>query len=173
MLAEELGIRLNGGLLIRTKVRLVIVEIDVLHALAEEILFRRRRSGDDRRRRLGDGKAPGGVLRSAGTLGGGVIGGGSGGAPLLRSVGLNRANTVDGNVGGVRGLPGQSGGLAKLDCIGADGDGSRRGWGGRGGWRWRRRCLLLAGSEHHDRAEGDDGGDRLEGGTFHINPFHF
>ena len=54
-----------------------------------------------------------------------VIGGGIGRADLLRSVGLNRANPVDGNIGGVGGLPGQSRGLAGLNGIGTDGDGGR------------------------------------------------
>src|ERR1700678_375265 len=125
VLAEELGVCLDVGLLIGAEVRLVVIEINVLHALAEEIFVRGRRSRGHWRRRLSDRETRSGVLRSAGTFGREVVGGGSRGSNRLRSTGLNRANAVDGNVGGVRGLPAQSCGLARLNCIGTDRDGGR------------------------------------------------
>src|SRR5277367_2785410 len=125
VLVEELGVRLDVGLLIGAEVRLVIIEIDIFHVLAEEVFVRGRRSCGHWRRWLRDREARGGVLGSAATLRREVIGGGSSRRNRLRSAGLNRADAVDGNVGGIRGLPAQSCGLARLNGIGTDRDGGR------------------------------------------------
>ena len=123
VLVEELSVRLDVGLLIGTEVRLVVIKIDVFDGLAKEIFVRGRRSCGHWRLCLRDRQARSGVLRSAGTFSGEVVGGGSGGCNRLRSTGLNRANAIDGNVGGVGGLPAQSCGLASLNGIGTDRDG--------------------------------------------------
>jgi len=40
MLVEELSVGLNGGLLVGANVALIVLEIDIFDALAEEIFFR-------------------------------------------------------------------------------------------------------------------------------------
>ena len=104
MLVEELRVGLDGDLLIGTKIRLIVIEIDVFHGRTEEIFVRGRRGGNWRRR-LGDGETRSGVLRSARAFGRQVIGGGISRGDLLRPAGLHRADAVDGNVSGVGRLP--------------------------------------------------------------------
>ncbi len=119
-------------------------------------------------RRLGDGEARAGLLRSAGAFGHQVIGGRDRRSDLLRSAGLNCADAIDGNVSGVRGLPGQGGGLPLLNRVGAHRD--RSGWRRRWWWRWWRwrRCFLRAGAEHQNGAQSDDGCEYLQGLLLHV-----
>src|ERR1700739_4924399 len=68
MLPEELGIALNGGLLIRTNRIRVVVEVDVLHALCEKLFFGSRRLRRRWRRRRIDRHARSRLLRSTRAL---------------------------------------------------------------------------------------------------------
>src|ERR1700719_4395681 len=69
VLTEELSVSLDRTLLVATNVGLVVIEVNVLDARREQILFRGRRSGSGWRRRLSDSNARGRFLRSAGSLG--------------------------------------------------------------------------------------------------------
>src|SRR5580658_10914062 len=173
MLAEELGIALGGSLLIGANIGLVVIEIDVLDILAEQILVTRSCGNRRRRwRRLGDGEARSRLLRSARTFGYQVIGGGIGRADRLRSTGLNGSDAINGNVGSVRSLPGQSRRLTSLNRIRTHRDGSGRRCRWRRWWGRRWRGLLLAGAEHENSGQSDDGCEYLQMLLFHVLPLH-
>src|SRR5438067_1310235 len=111
MLLQERHVCLNCRLLVGANIRLVVVEIDVLHILREQLLvtrcwlLRRRRW----RRRI-HGYAGGGCLRSAFTFGRQGVGGRVRRTYLLRPVRLHGAySAVNADVGGVGGLPSQGG----------------------------------------------------------------
>src|SRR5580704_2492875 len=76
MLAEELHIGLHRTLLVAADVRPVVVEIDILHVLAEQVLIRNRGRRCRRWRRLRHGDSRAGLLGSARAFRGQVIGGG-------------------------------------------------------------------------------------------------
>src|SRR5450755_896477 len=150
MSVQELHVGRQGTLLIAADIRLVIVEINVLHILAEQFLVGRRRLGWRRRWRSRHRDAGAGLLRSAGTFRCEVIRSRVRGRNGLRSVGLHRTDAVDGNVGGVAGLPGERGRLPGLDAVRTYGNRSRRSrcrcwWRRR---RWRRSGFLAARAQH-------------------------
>src|SRR5690242_8373721 len=107
MLLEEINVALQGRLLVAPHVVLVVVEEDVFHALGKHFFLGLRRGGRRWRRRSGDGDPRRGLLGAAGSLGHQVIGGGVGRGDLLRAAGLDRADAVNADVGGVGGFPGQ------------------------------------------------------------------
>ena len=107
MLREERGIGLQGSILIRTNIRFVEIEIDVLDVLVEQVLIRDGWSRWRRRRGwLGHSQSCCRLLRSAWSFGGQMIGRGFGRRYGLRAIRLNGTNAVYGNVGSVRSLPG-------------------------------------------------------------------
>ena len=102
MLIEEEHIGLDGSLLIGANVVPIVVEVDVLDVVAEEVFFRgRRRRGSFSSGRRRDGEARAGLLVSARAFGNEVIGDGIGGSDLLRPAGLNGADAIDGDIGGI------------------------------------------------------------------------
>src|SRR6266446_6543749 len=68
MLLQELSAGLQGSLLIRANVRLVVIEINVLHVLGEQLLFGQRRCWRSRCGRSIDRHTRGGILCAAGAL---------------------------------------------------------------------------------------------------------
>src|SRR5437899_4477823 len=96
VLSEELRIGLHRGLLIGTNVRLVVIEVDVFHILAKQVLIADRGSRRWRwLRRLRHRQAGGGLLRSTRTLRGVVIWGRIRRRNALRAVRLPRANAIN------------------------------------------------------------------------------
>src|SRR6266446_6079447 len=85
---------------------------------------------------------------------------------------VRRAEAVDGNIGGVAGLPRQRRGLPFIDGIWAHGD--RSGWRLRRWRRWRRRwcCLFVAGAQHQNAGQSGDGCEYFQRLTFHVLPLH-
>src|ERR1017187_9856819 len=97
-----------GMLIEELHVGLVVVEVNILHVLAEQVLVRHRRSWRRWRwRRLSYGKPRSGFLAAARSFGRQVIGRRIRGGHPLRAVGLHRSNAVDRHVGRIAGLPGQ------------------------------------------------------------------
>src|SRR5271156_6926991 len=102
MLLQELCVGLQGALIGRAYVGLVVVEEDVLHVLREEFFF--GCVGGSGRRWRGsrvDGHASGGVLCAAGALGDEMVSGRVGRSNLARAANVNRPDAVDADVGGV------------------------------------------------------------------------
>src|ERR1700728_287847 len=170
MLIEELRVGLHRTLLIAANGGLVVVEINILHVLTEQVFGRYRRSRGRRRGRLRSRKPRHGFLGSARSFGGQVIGHRIGGRHALRAVRLHRANAIDRHVGGVAGLPGQRRRLSCLNGVGTYRN--RSGWLRRWGrWRWRwRRCLLLAGAQHHYGTQHDYQCKPLHASLLHFIP---
>src|ERR1035437_2640558 len=106
MLIEELHVGLQRRLLVTANVGLVVVEVNILHVLAEQVLVRHRRRWR-RWRRLGYGKPRSGFLAAARSFGRQVIGRRIRRGDALRTVGLHRSNAIDRHVGRIAGLPGQ------------------------------------------------------------------
>src|SRR6266576_6769486 len=142
MLAKELRVALNGGLLVGTNTIRVVIKVDVAHVLREQFLFacRGRWGRWGRCGIYGDPSRC--LLRSSGTFRDQVIGRRLGRSYLLRPVRLYGTDAVDADIRGQRGLPGQRRRHPLIDGVrvGRERGGRRRGW----GRRWRRRwCLLL------------------------------
>src|SRR6516165_5446777 len=130
VLPKELRVRLHGGLLIGTDIRLVVVEVHVPDVLVEQVFFADRGSRRRRwRRRLRYRQACRGFLGSTCPFRGQMIRRRIGWRDALRAVGLHRADSIDGNIGGVAGLPRQRSrlpGLNRAGTYGNRGRGSRR-----------------------------------------------
>src|ERR1022692_3629635 len=105
MLIEELHVGLQRRLLVTANVGLVVVEVNILHVLAEQVLVRHRWNW--RRRRLSYGKPRSGFLAAARSFGRQMIGRRIRRGDALRAVGLHRSNAIDRHVGRIAGLPGQ------------------------------------------------------------------
>src|SRR5579871_750306 len=151
MLAEERHVSLDRRLLIGTDVGLVVIEVDILHVLAEQVFIRNRRGRWRRRwRSLGHSQPSRCFLRSTRALRDQMISRGVGGRDALRTIRLNRANAIDRHVSGIAGLPRQSGRLPGLNRTWIHrnrGSGSRWRW----RWWWRRGCgFLFARAKHED-----------------------
>src|SRR5882762_45867 len=168
MLAEELRIALDGRLLIRPNGIRVVVEVHVSDALSKQFLLGCRGRRWWRRWGHVHGDAGRCFLGSSRTLGDQVVSRRVGGRHLLRPVGLHRADAVNADVAGQRGLPGQRGGLSPFNRVGV----GRQRRGGRGWRRWRRwrrwSNFLLAGAQHHDCAKDEYESDPLHFRVFHI-----
>src|SRR5215472_6058466 len=144
MLAQELHVSLNGGLLVRTNVRLVVVEVHILDVLTEQVLVGNRGSRRRWRRRWsGNGQSRRSFLRSTRTLGDEMIRARIGRRNALRPVRLHRSNAVNRHVGRAAGLPRQGSRLPGLDRARVHGNRSGRGR-RRRRWRWRRWRFLLS-----------------------------
>src|ERR1017187_5501280 len=93
MLIEELHVGLQRRLLVTANVGLVVVEVNILHVLAEQVLVRHRRSWRRWRwRRLSYGKPRSGFLAAARSFGRQGIGRRIRRGHTLRAVGLHRSN---------------------------------------------------------------------------------
>src|ERR1035438_7597344 len=117
MLLQELGVALQRGLLVRAHIVLVVIEVDVFHILREEFFFGGVGSGFWRRGRSVDSDASGGILGSTGALRDEMVGSRFGGSNLTRPAYIHGPNSVDADVGRIRGLPGQRGGLALIESV--------------------------------------------------------
>src|SRR4030095_9471264 len=163
VLAQELRIALNRGLLIRGDRVRVIVEVDVTYALCEQLFLGCR--GGWRWRRWGciHRYACRCLLCSSRALRHQVIGGRVGRRHLLRAIRLHGTDAINADVRGHRSLPGQRRGHTLINRIRVSRKGSGRCWWWRG-WRGRRRCLLFSAStQHHDSAK-----DKYESNPLHL-----
>ena len=168
VLLEEIGIGLQCSLLVCADIVLVVIEVDIFHALREHLFLAQRGLRRRRRRRLADGYPRRGRLGSSRTLGGEPIRGRVRRSHLLRSAGLHRANRVNADVRRVAGLPCQRSRLAFLYRIGVSGQrcrrcGRRRWWG-----RRRGRHFLFASAQHNDSAQREYEHDPLQFLLLHL-----
>src|ERR1700674_1486963 len=122
MLLEEIDIRLQRTSLVSANIGLVVIEVDVLHALREQLLLAWSGCGWWWWRRCGHGHPGCSLLRTAGSFRSQCVGGRIGRGYLLRAAGLHGSNAVDANIGGIRGLPAQRGRLPLFDGVGASGE---------------------------------------------------
>src|SRR5579872_2638855 len=105
MLLEESNIRLDRTLLVRPNIGFVVIEVNVLHALREQLLL--GRSGCSRRwwrRRLGHSDACRCLLRSPSSFRSQRVGSRIRRGYLLRAAGLYSSNSVNAYIGGIRRL---------------------------------------------------------------------
>src|SRR5579864_1764003 len=155
MVDQKLGV--GGKLLARvgTEFKAVVIEEDVLNVGGEQLLI--RRSDGLHRSRRGYGDPRGGFLGPARTFGHEVVGGGGRGANALGAVGIDLADSINADVGGIFSAPAKLGGLARLDGIRVYRNGRRglcRGWGRRR--RWSSGGLFLAAGDQQESGQRDD-----------------
>src|ERR1019366_4515528 len=117
MLLQEPRIALQRCLIGCAHIVLVVIEVNVLHVLREEFLLGGGRSRCRRRWRRVDGDASGGVLGSASAFRDEMVGGRVSRSHLARAARVHRADSVDADVGGVRGLPSQGCRLSLVDSV--------------------------------------------------------
>src|SRR6185437_15250230 len=122
------GLR-DGCLSIRAQVVAVVVEEDILDVLVEDLVAAHVAvfvAGNGGRFRDADGNANVGFGGSAVTLRGEVEVGRGRGRYGLGTVGVDRADAVDGDTVGILCAPVEDDGLADVDCRGIGSDGGRR-----------------------------------------------